>query len=591
MAGRAFVLEAEPVGSEGRCVSGWLAALGIDWSPCMPEQILSGELARGGVKPSLLVSWAALAQLDETVGRRGGSLERTLQPFDKICVHTFDPAVVTPELLRHLTGCTGAQAAPCGPGESKYRVSPSHRRIAGAFSGLESSPVQPQTDFTLALTAPNREIDYLISIDGKGLLTRVRGGSADLFLISSTRVVDVAHPCRANVDVRVHFSSVVPILLFLRHAFGDTSWQPRANFANLIVDDALLRPRYGFLKTVDLADAVRDLGIAATIAFIPWNYRRSDKKILSLFARTFPALAICAHGCSHTKGEFGGSDSAYLAQLSHLARHRMEAQQAITGLGFEKVMVFPQGSFSAEALRGLRAGGFLAAVNNEVMDESRGEGIRFKDLLQPAVICHGGVPLFVRRNAEDDVVNFAFDIFIGKPCLIEAHHDFFRNGMRPLRDLVRRLDALEGRLRWTNLENLVRQSFALKQGPEGRRRIRLYSDASVIEPLAADREEEVEFVQEENNGDAIQSVTVGGRRVAFSLAGGVLSFEARLHSRSSTPVEIRRDPWSSSLNTFTERTSASRIAARRYLCEFRDNYLSRSRQALRLVAALRRCLK
>jgi hypothetical protein len=188
-------------------------------------------------------------------------------------------------------------------------------------------------------------------------------------------------------------------------------------------------------------------------------------------------------------------------------------------------------------------------------------------------------------------VNFAFDIFIGKPCLIGVHHDFFRSGMRPLRDLVGRLDALGGRLRWTNLETLVRQSFALKRGPEGRNRIRVYADASVIEPLGGDREEEVEFVQEENNGGAVQSVTVGGRRVAFSVAGGVLSFEARLDSRSPTPVEIHRDPWSSSLDTFTERASESRIAARRYLSEFRDNYLSRSRRALKLVTTLRNGLK
>src|SRR5438105_3142818 len=142
MVGRVLVLEAEPIGSEGRRVSGWLAALGIDWSPCTLGQILSGEPPPGGARPSLLVSWAALAQLDESLGRRGGSLESLLQPFDKVCVHTFEPAIVTPELLRRVTGCTRAQAAPCAGGDSKYRVSDSHREISGAFSGLESSPVQ-----------------------------------------------------------------------------------------------------------------------------------------------------------------------------------------------------------------------------------------------------------------------------------------------------------------------------------------------------------------------------------------------------------------------------------------------------------------
>src|SRR5205807_8428483 len=107
------------------------------------------------------------------------------------------------------------------PRGSQYRVSAGHSEITGSFSGLESSPVQPQGDFTLALTAPKRSIDYLISIDGKGLLTRIRGGSAELFLISSSRVVDIALPCLTNIDVRAHFSSLVPLILFLRYSCGD----------------------------------------------------------------------------------------------------------------------------------------------------------------------------------------------------------------------------------------------------------------------------------------------------------------------------------------------------------------------------------
>src|SRR5947209_7906263 len=229
MAGQVLVLESEPVGAEGRRVSDWLAALGIDWHASTPGQVLSADLEPKDAKPCLLVSWSALAQLHEIVGRTGRSLESVLQSFDKVCVHTFDPAMVTPDLLRHLTGCTGAQVAPCVPGGSKYRVSASHRQITGSFSGLESSPVQPETDFTLAFTASNRTVDYLISVDGKRLLTRMQRGSAELFLISSTRVVDVALPCLANIDVRAHFSSLVPMLLFLRYAFGDSSWQPRAN--------------------------------------------------------------------------------------------------------------------------------------------------------------------------------------------------------------------------------------------------------------------------------------------------------------------------------------------------------------------------
>jgi hypothetical protein len=582
-----FVVESEPINTEGSRVSDWVAALGIDCHTCTPMQMLSGNLEHRGPKPCLLVSWSALAQLAASAAGRRYSLDRVLQSFDKVCVHTFDPAVVTPELLLQLTGSARARIVPCPTDASKYSVSASHRQITGPFSGLESTPIQPHVDFTLVLEASNRIVDSLISIEGKGLLTRISGGPTELFLISSSRVLDINLPSSVNIDVRGDFSSLVPILLFLRYACADSGWQPTANFANLIVDDALLQPRYGFLKLRELARAVQDLGAAATVAFIPWNYRRSDRDILSLFARGFPALAICAHGCSHTGAEFGIPDASHLAQLSVLARSRMEAHQQITGLGFERVMVFPQGVFSKEALKGLEAAGFLAAINTEI---ARGEVIRLKDLLQPAVTSYGGVPLFVRRRAEDDLVNFAFDLLVGKPCLIVTHHDFFRNGMQPMRDLVFRLNGLGGRLRWTNLETLVRQSVALKKGADGRKTIRVYCDAPIVESIAEDQEE-VQLAREEIDAESIQSVTVGGRSVAFSVANRTLSFAARLDPRSPTAVQIHRNPWPLSPNNFTERERASRIAARRYLSEFRDNYLSRSEMALKLVHRVRQFAK
>src|SRR4030095_5479305 len=295
-------------------------------------QILSVNLEHRAAKPCLLISWSALAQLADSVAGRRYSLDRVLQSFDKVCVHTFDPTVVTPELLLQLTGSARARIVPCSTGASKYRVSASHRQITGPFSGLESTPTQPDVDFTLGLEASSRIVDSLISIEGNGLLTRISGGPTELFLISSSRVLDINLPCLVNIDVRGDFSSLIPILLFLRYACADSGWQPKANFANWMVDDALLQPRYGFLKLRELARAVQDLGTAATVAFIPWNYRRSNREIISLFARGFPALAVCVHGCSHIGAEFGIPDASHLPQLSLLSRTRRGAPKAITGL-------------------------------------------------------------------------------------------------------------------------------------------------------------------------------------------------------------------------------------------------------------------
>ena len=40
---------------------------------------------------------------------------------------------------------------------------------------------------------------------------------------------------------------------------------------------------------------------------------------------------------------------------------------------------------------------------------------------------YGAFPIFTRRYAFHGVENFAFDLLLGKPCLIVAHHDSFKD--------------------------------------------------------------------------------------------------------------------------------------------------------------------
>src|SRR5213075_541958 len=129
---------------------------------------------------------------------------------------------------------------------------------------------------------------------------------------------------------------------------------------------------------------------------------------------------------------------------------RMRMHRARSGLGFDEVMVFPQGVFSTAAMKALRASGFLAAVNSTAYPIDAENSIVLRDLLQVAVTRFSNFPLFTRRYP-GSVAELAFDLFLGKPALVVEHHGFFREGYEALAKTVEKLYKIEGRLQWTNL--------------------------------------------------------------------------------------------------------------------------------------------
>ena len=147
--------------------------------------------------------------------------------------------------------------------------------------------------------------------------------------------------------------------------------------ACLIIDDPLLTPKYGCLDYRKLLEEMKAHNFFTEVAFIPWNYKRSNPETVSLFANNKDYFAMCVHGCNHTANEFGGMDYEELSSLSSTALWRMEQHKALTGLPYDPVFVFPQGRFSSVAIKAIKDQGYLAAFNTT---------IKATDTEDPAVI-------------------------------------------------------------------------------------------------------------------------------------------------------------------------------------------------------------
>jgi hypothetical protein len=235
--------------------------------------------------------------------------------------------------------------------------------------------------------------------------------------------------------------------------------KPRETLACLIIDDPLLRPKYGCLDYKKLLEEMKVHNFFTEIAFIPWNYKRSDAKTVRLFADNADYYAICVHGCNHIGNEFGGGNYRELNYLASTALWRMEQHKTLTGLPYDPVIIFPQGRFSSVAMQTLKDQGYFAAFNSTIRATDREEppAIEYQ---RPFSTKYYDFPLFLRRYPKQKFL-FVQDITSGRPIIIVEHHSAFRNGYKTMTELVDWVNSL-GNVRWTSLLHIAEHYMGKK---------------------------------------------------------------------------------------------------------------------------------
>jgi hypothetical protein len=345
-----------------------------------------------------------------------------------------------------------------------------------------------------------------------------------------------------------------------------------------VIDDPLLKPRYGFLKFQRLLDLMRQRNFSTSIAFIPWNWRRNNTKVVQLFKENPERFSLSIHGCDHTGGEFGSLNVGRLAWKSRESLRRMWRHQSRTGLPHDAVMVFPQGVFSSRAMEVLKRSRFLGVVNSEVLcTDSDGPTIKIEDYWQVGVLNYSEFPIFTRRYASAGIENFAFDILLGKPCLVVAHHNDCHDDCRHIADFMDRLNQLNAPLRWVNLAEVLRRSFRQRQVSPGVMEVEMYgSEVRVDNPLPL--RTSFHFRKRESRVEHINTVEASGNPIPWVATADKqgLSFNVELNPGESRIVQVAYKEFESA-DHFKGESLRYKLKAmvRRYLSEVRDNYVTR----------------
>lgn len=506
-------------------------------------------------------------------------------------VYGFAGLPAEAELLKELTGCAVLSTKPAEKSGGFYQVQSDSRDICQQLSGFVVA-IEPECKVaTFVLGSARCGLRVLVTMGQEPFFLQLSCAGSQIFLAGTSEIPDIDGAVPREATLLSHFPSLVPLMMFLRRVFPERCWQNPQPAACFIVDDPLLRKEYGFLKYDVLVDLMDRCGFATSIAFIPWNCRRTDERVARLFLTHPKRLSLSVHGCDHSRAEFGATNEELLTFRARTALTRMELHECLSGVPFDKVMVFPQGTFSTAGLKALRSCGYLAAVNSTAypVDACEGE-LTLRDLLDVAITRFSNFPLFVRRYPKNHA-ELALDLFLGKPALLVEHHGYFRGGYKALQEVVDRLSALDQRLEWSNLGTICSRACAKRTDRNGHIHVRFYTDRFVLANRSA---EPLDLTLHRRNPpqETVKSVTVDGNPVDCAVKGDYLEIPLKLTGATLVEVIITRDYAAKARSSFKQgRLDRAKVYLRRHVSEFRDNYVHKSQFASKAAGILRRCIR
>jgi hypothetical protein len=538
----------------------------------------------------LIVQAQTLAKIAERMSAGVSELRGFLESAEHVLVYGFQPNEAHDMVLRALSSDRLVSTRSLSGADAQLHVAMDDPEWCFQFSGLCVGSADPAREKSFVEGDAGGALATLIRIGDQPFFVRGKSGGSQLFFLAGGEWADLDENVTRYCSGLKWFCGLVPLMMFLRGALKDRVWHndhPRACF---IIDDPLLKSRHGFLEYERLVESLRRHKFSACIAFIPWNYRRSSREIVKLFSSNPESAFLCVHGCDHTKAEFETADVELLRGKAVLALDRMRKHRQLSGIPFDDIMVFPQGLFSKEAIPALKAAGYLAAANTELGPSTMSESLSIRDLLDVAVTRFADFPLF-GRHYPNDLAEFAFDLFMGKPALATEHHGYFKGGYEALENFIMRLKALDGRLEWTNLDIICSHACLTKVSRNGDVFVRFYTQRFRLKNTGQQGRRYI-LQHCRGSGHTLPQVAVDGIQWSCEQEeSGILRICLSLEPGQTANIEILPEgshpvglPW--------KPTKAHNLGVwlRRVLCEVRDNYVETSRILNAIVSGLRKVI-
>ncbi len=576
MTDEGLLLTAPGASSEGNNAAKLLTFFGVPWRTLTIEEFFAqnGAGYEGSSKSRLVCSSDIFLRLIEDLERNPEYVRAWDNRLHSAFVYAGDDSEILRKLVSRLTRDDGAAIHETNSRAGDLVVSDRLNDFCGVMAGLRVAASKADLDTRLILNTPKADAINIISLGYGATFLKLEYKGVALFLSTFREIIDIdAALTSQNFDVRHHFLSAVPLVLYVKWAFAETCWSAPETNACLVIDDPVLKPRHGFVSFQELLSLMKRHKFTTNIAFIPWNWRRSAPETARLFRENPGNYSVSVHGCDHTRAEFGSSDQQRLYSKAQKALERMDRHESITGIRHDRVMVFPQGIFSEAAMSALKHTDLIAAVNNDVIcADPHSRAITVSDVWDIAVMRYSNFPLFTRRYPWEGIENFAFDALLGKPVIIIIHHDYCSDHCARLVNFIQRLNTLQCAPTWRGLGEVVRRSCRQREVSPGEVEVEMYGTELRIKNCSGQPKRYL-IRRRESEPSAIKEIRAESGQIAWESSEGHVDFEIELSSGQSRTVSIRFHDLSGNGRYRENAGYKVKAMLRRYLCEVRDNYI------------------
>jgi len=559
-----------------------LSFFGVSWRTLTVSQFVADAAAKlvAADKCRIFSSAETFSRLLEACDHRPESMPHWHQDIHSAFVFADGDPQVLEKLVRLLAGDERAELRHIHLRGEEFVVA-NDSEFCGVMASLRIPASRANDNACLVSNIANTDALNLISSASGSIFLKLQYGHVPVFVSTSAEIIDIdAELTTQNFDVREHFLSTVPVVLYIKWAFAETCWSAPETNACLVIDDPVLKSTHGFVNFQELLSLMKRHNFSTNIAFIPWNWRRSTPKVVRLLRENPQNYSVSVHGCDHTRAEFGSLDRQRLYWKAQQALERMNRHESITGIHHDRVMVFPQGIFSEAAMSALKHTDLIAAVNNDVIcAEPHPRAITISDVWDIAVMRYSNFPIFTRRYPWEGVENFAFDVLLGKPAIIVIHHDYCSDRCRRLVDFIQGLNALKCALEWRSLGEVVRRSCRQRKLSPTLIEVEMYGKELRLENRSRQPQRYL-IRRRESEPLSIKEVLAGGRTIIWNSAKDGINFEVELEPGENTIVEIRFDELLGNGAYTGKLSDKAKAMARRYLSEIRDNHITPARLKL-----------
>jgi hypothetical protein len=364
---------------------------------------------------------------------------------------------------------------------------------------------------------------------------------AEIFFVPQMRETDNSWIGQPSVLPQA-FSSLAPFILFMSHVAGDHGWHLDGNYANLTIDDAWLTQPFGAMDYRSLAAEMERHNFHTTVAFIPWNFDRSRKDVVTLFQSHKDRFSICLHGNDHKHREFGDySENPLSQQIADIKQGiaRMEKFQALTGLSYDRFMVFPQGVAPQNTFSVLKKYDFLGTANSQNVPLGLPLPPDAVSLLRTYTVAYAGLPSLFRYPITGRIprLEIAIESFLGNPLLFYGHQDLFDEGTSAFNGVADVVNRVQTGTRWRSLGEIARHLNLIRKRADGEFDVRmLANEMELTNPSGQDAVFYIE--RQEDPAAAIRSFQIDGHAARFSRSGDKLTFRSLIPAGQSQIVRI-----------------------------------------------------